>query len=176
MSKLRLARLNRAHRASVRDVRHRRVQIRQQEESVSEMNLIGEPSSMTSNRRRYLQSRFCRRQASYLWSEKRIIKPVLLPIKFGDGKQVIAVRPITTRTHHYVVAINSTPDWFERGQKETLHDQMDAIYEEIGERFGDITGWYLGDDQREAHLGKCDPFKEWPAICLDIGTEWWRLN
>jgi len=137
------------------------------------MSTIGKAIQMSRNRVRYLRQRYCRRQANYLWSQKRIIKPVLLPIQFGDGRQIIAVRQITTRTHHYVIAINSKPDWFTRECKDTLHDQMDAIYAEIEEQFGDITGWHTGD---EPERGKCDPFKEWPAICLDIGCEWWRLN
>lgn len=127
---------------------------------------------MAANRIKYLRSRHCRRQANYLWGRKRIIKPVLLPVQFGDGRQIIALRPITTRTHHYVIAVNSSPNWFNRETKETLHDQMDDIYAEIEDKFGNITRWYIGDDPER---GLCDPFKEWPAICLDIGCEWWNL-
>lgn len=126
---------------------------------------------MSHNRSAYIRRVYCRRQANYLWGQKRIIKPVLLPIQFGDGRQLIALRPITTRTHHYVVAVNSVPDWFERGTP-LLHDHLDAIYQEIKEQFGDVTAWHMGD---EPERGECDPFKEWPAICLDIGCEWWGL-
>lgn len=108
---------------------------------------------------------YCMRQASYLWGRKRIIKPVLLPVQFGDGKQIIAIRPIATRTHHYVVAIHSTPDLDDRDGW-TLHDDLDAIYDEIISHFGKCC--CEDDDQH-------DPFKAWPAICLEVGCEWWQL-
>jgi hypothetical protein len=128
---------------------------------------IGSPAPMSAGRIAYLRRRYCRRQANYLWGQKRIVKPVLLPVQFGDGKQIIALRPICTRTHHYVVAINSTPNWFGRDCPDTLHDELDAIYESLGERFGECSSENDPPD---------DAFKEWPALCLDGGTEWWNLT
>lgn len=53
--------------------------------------------------RRRLLDQFCRRQASYLWAQKRIITPVLVHARWGDGLQAVQLRPIITRTWHYVV-------------------------------------------------------------------------
>jgi hypothetical protein len=128
-------------------------------------------TKLSPNRKRRLQAKFCRRQTNELWGKKRFVKPVLLPVQFGDGKQIIALRSLTTRRDHYVIAINSTPDLHKVGF--TLHDDLSAIYAEIQTYFGDCTQEYVDPEDGKKPI---NPFKAWPAICLDSGCEWWQLQ
>lgn len=126
----------------------------------------------------YMKRKWCRRHTGTLWGRRRWVKPVLVPKIFGDGKVVIALRPIATRLHHYVVAIDST--WnldnhcnfdLKPGQapQPELHDHLDEIYDAIIDHFGEVD-----TDEDGERTG--DSFKQWPAIDLSIGCEWTQLN
>lgn len=111
-----------------------------------------------------LERAFCREQESYLWAQRRIVKPVLLPVVYGDGRQIVAVRPINTRLSHYVVAVDSSIT-LPHG---TMHDLIDHIYEDLEDEFGMCI--HCIDEDEEI-----DPFAEWPAPCIEGGSEWWLL-
>lgn len=123
---------------------------------------------MSPQRKGRLRSVYCRRQASYLWGDRRIITPELLPVEFGDGRQLIAVRPLNPRRSHYVVAVDSSL----RVWAGDIHDVIDQVYEELETYFG-----HCGCEECYSE-GKPWPitFKQWPIPCFNLGTEWWRLG
>lgn len=110
-----------------------------------------------------------KRQASLLWTTKRIITPVLLPFVFGDGKLIMAVRPIITRREYFVVAVSST-----LSRAAHLHDLIDDIYEVHEEHFGSCQCVECGGEV-ETHNNGQIRFDQWPVICLNGGCEWWEL-
>lgn len=130
---------------------------------------------MSQRRQRELIQRFCQRQASYMWGERRMITPVLLPIVWGDGRKLIALRPIVTRQSHYVIAGDSRWTISDRhGRYATFREHLkNGIYDEIEDRWGickcpDCTG----EEDREPDL----VFKQWPTPCLSGGCEWWQIH
>lgn len=139
--------------------------------------------TMPARRQRELRQRFCQRQASYLWGDKRIITPVLIPVIWGDGRKIIALRPIVTRQSHYVIAGDSSWTISDRhGQYATFREHLkDGIYDEIEELFGECgcadCGYFENREEREAAAGIVDlVFKQWPTPCLSGGCEWWQLH
>ncbi len=130
---------------------------------------------MHGNMANRLRREFCGEQQSYLWGEKRMVVPQLLPVVFGDGKQIIAIRPIVTRLSHYVVAVDSSwtlnVPW--RPWKATIRDHLPKIYEELENWFGMCKCEECRDLDEESV--DC-PHKCWPRPCFQIGTEWWGLR
>lgn len=125
---------------------------------------------LPGNRANRLRRRYCRKQASWLWGQKRIVTPVLVPCQFGNGRRVIALRPISTRLSHYVVAID---DGWDLNADDGLRSHLDEIYEEIEDAFGHCgCEECVEDGERPSGL----PFDDWPAPCLNLGTEWWELG
>lgn len=116
-----------------------------------------------------LTAQFCKRQASNLWGKKRIIQPQLLPFVWGDGKRIVAIRPIITRTHHFVVAVDSSIV-----HERDVHDIIDDIYEVHEEWFGRCECVECGGDE-DTHDDGDIRFKQWPVICTNGGCEWWFL-
>ena len=127
-----------------------------------------EVRKMHGNTRRRLKSAFCRREVVHLWGERRgIVRHALLPCVWGDGRQIIAYRPINTRLGHFVIAGDSS--WrLDRGD---LHDYADEIMRLIEEHFGECGC----DECRDG--GKPWPhiFKQWPTPCFSGGSEWWKI-
>jgi hypothetical protein len=115
-----------------------------------------------------IRRKHCRRQRSILWIKVRIVTPELLPIVYGDGKQIIALRPIITRREHVVLAVDSSID-LEHG----LNDYIDQIYQDHSEFFGQCCcAECVGDDD----LSTDDLFKQFPMMCFSHGSEWWQLE
>lgn len=124
---------------------------------------------MSTYMQRKLTEKHCRRQASYLWGKKRFVTPQLLPFAWGNGRLVLAVRPIITRRSHFVVAIDSL---FER--ELDVHDLIDDIYEVHEDYFGPCRCVECGGDKEEHDDGDIR-FRQWPVICTNGGCEWWFL-
>lgn len=117
--------------------------------------------------------KYCRRQLSILWTERRIIVPELVPVIWGDGQQVIAVRPINTRREHYIVAIDSGI----RVESGDVHEIIDNVKEIIEELFGmcqcvECGGEEIPNDPR-GWKDLARTFKQWPTPCFNGGCEWW---
>lgn len=128
-------------------------------------------SRMQCNRVNHLERSHCQRQASYLWGQKRIVKPELVPFEFGNGKRLIAIRPIATRRAHYVVAIDDSWDLNDDGG---LREYLDQIYETIEDHFGRCWCESCAEPEDGERLPETG-HECWPAICLEVGTEWWPL-
>jgi hypothetical protein len=130
---------------------------------------------MSKRMQEQIRKQFCRRQASYLWGKKRILTPELLPFVFGDGKQVLAVRPIRTRREHFVVLIDSSVKVYSGG----VHDIIDDIYELHMNTFGCCSCQDCGgepiDDDDDCDKENAMLFSQWPIICRNTGCEWWLL-
>lgn len=122
-------------------------------------------SPLPDDRKDALTKRFCRKQADYLWGQKRFVTPVLLPKQWGDGLQLIALRPIILRMAWYVIAIDSSMD-IGSGWRDLLDEE---IYEELEDHFGRVTP----EDQKEEGF---DCHAAWPAVNHDCGHEWWQIS
>ena len=121
---------------------------------------------MSRNIAAYLTRRFCRRKMNVVWGQRRgIVTPVLLPIAFGDGRQIIGLRPIMLRKSWYIIAIDSTMEV--GGNADDFRDLLDErIYPELEDRFSLAS---RPDDEDEDY----DFFAEWPAVQHECGHEWW---
>lgn len=133
------------------------------------MATLIEPRRMHGNTLRHLTGKHGRRQAVYLWGDRRgIVRHYVIPWVWGDGRQIIAYRPIETRLGHYVLAGDSS--WqLDRGD---LHEHTDEIMDLVEDSFG-CCGC---DECRED--GKSWPylFKQWPTPCFNGGSEWWTIE
>lgn len=138
---------------------------------MSEVAFASRP--MGKRRQAELRAKYCKRQASILWTKKRFITPELLPFVFGDGKLILAVRPIITRREHFIVAISST--FGKRDIGRSVHDIIDDIYEVHEEHFGPCGCVECGGDEADHNDGQIR-FDQWPVICLNGGCEWWELK
>lgn len=102
--------------------------------------------------------------------------PVLVPVVYGDGLQVLAMRPIITRRSHYVIAIDSNI----RVHAGDVHEITDSIYETLDELFGNCGCSECGGDPIPNDTGGWKEnaliFKQWPTPCLNGGTEWWPVR
>lgn len=125
------------------------------------------------NRANRLRARYCGRQASWLWGRKRIVTPELVPWQFGNGRRVIAIRPIATRRSHYVVAVDDRWDLNADGG---LREHLDEIYRAIEDWFGRCRCEECQDDSEAGGQPATSPHGCWPAPCLSGGTEWWALG
>ena len=132
-----------------------------------QQQIVHRPMSKYMQRR--LTDKHCRRQASYLWGQKRFVQPRLLPFVWGDGKRIVAIRPIITRTHHFVVAVDSSI-----AHERDVHDIIDDIYEVHQEHFGSCECYECGGDDIDSD-DVAIRFKQWPVICTNGGCEWWFL-
>lgn len=128
---------------------------------------------MRPNRIRRLERRFCHKTLNILYRAPRgVVRPLLLPVQWGDGRQIIGLRPIIIRMSWYVVAIDSrmeigrpTHGFEEDAAFRDLLD--DDIYEEIEDYFG-----YVHSD--EADEEGFDAFAAWPRLNHSGGHEWWQ--
>lgn len=125
------------------------------------------------NRANCLRARYCRKQASWLWGQKRIITPELVPWRFGNGRLVIAIRPIATRRSHYVVAVDDRWDLNADGG---LREHLAEIYGAIEDWFGHCWCEACLDDPDKGEQAAMSPHSCWPAPCFNTGTEWWELG
>jgi hypothetical protein len=122
--------------------------------------------TMSARMRKRWERKYCTERDSYLWGQKRLVTPVLIPVVFGDGKQALAIRPIATRLSHYVLAIDSTIKVEGGG----VHDFIDQFYDAIEGRFGSCCC-----ENCNGEFENVEVFEEWPIPCLNTGSEWWRL-
>lgn len=123
-------------------------------------------SPLPESKKDALTKRFCRKQADYLWGQKRFVVPVLLPKQWGDGCQIVALRPIILRKAWYVIAIDSSMDLGSDEWRDLLDEE---IYEELEYHFGRVTP----EDEEEEGF---DCHAAWPAVNHDTGHEWWHLS
>lgn len=110
------------------------------------------------------QARLTKRHYVRFWGRKRMCRPVFVPAALGDGGKLLAVGPLNTRPHYYLIRVDSS--WAESNWHEspTIGDNIDEICEAIEEYVGT---WRWEDDRgRERH----DP---WPAFDDDAGVLWW---
>jgi hypothetical protein len=122
---------------------------------------------MSPRMQKRLREQFCKRHASVLWTKKRFIIPEVLPFVWGNGKLIVAVRPIITRKEHFIVAVDSS--W-----QNDMHDLIDDIYDVHEDYFGPCRCVECGGDEEEHEDGDIR-FKQWPVICTNGGCEWWFL-
>jgi hypothetical protein len=102
---------------------------------------------------------------------KRIITPLLLPLEFGDGRQVIAIEPVVTGLSHYVVAV----DWaWHLNNRDGLRAYLSYIYGELEAYFGacECEECREGEDRQWIE----SPHDGWPRPCFQIGTRWWQME
>lgn len=123
-------------------------------------------SPLPDDRKDALAKRFCRKQADYLWGQKRLVTPVLLPTQWGDGCQIIALRPIILRMAWYVISIDSSMDLGSDEWRDLLDEE---IYDELEDRFGRVTPEDDAEDDFDCHA-------VWPAVNRDSGHEWWQIS
>lgn len=99
-----------------------------------------------------------------LWGEDRIVTPKVLPGHFGDGRRMIRLCPTATRCEHYIVQIDSSWRLSNTGTGPSLRGHIHAIYQAIGDYFGewDEDG---NDDDGEEYPG-------WPVLNTSLGCEW----
>lgn len=104
-----------------------------------------------------------------------VIVPELIPIVFGDGKQIIAIQPIQTGRHYYVLAVDSEWSLTEPTPYDSkIRGHLDAIYDEIRDWFG-YCNCHACDEDTVVDGPGDDPEQYWPAPCLDVGSYWWPL-
>lgn len=77
--------------------------------------------------------------------------------KFGRGDLLLALYPIQHRPKYYLVWVDAK--WME---DETLVDELDAIYEEIGEEFGSHS--------------RDDGHYQWPMEDFTDGSSWHKAD
>ena len=115
-----------------------------------------------------VKQRFCRKQADRLWGQLRFVTPVFVPWQWGNGRQVIGLRPIIVRRAWYVLLIDSTTEIGRPNNQfdddEAFRDLLDSsIYETLEDEFG------IADAEQ-------DVFAEWPAVNHECGHEWFWLG
>ena len=120
----------------------------------------------------FLEKKYCKRQASFLWGRKRIVKPELLTISFGDGNKIIALRSINTRRDHYVVALDSRTGICGEDAEIDIFDYIDDIYEALEDEFGRCACMSCSGEDDGDETGH----DSWPSPCLNGGSEWWGLS
>lgn len=133
---------------------------------------------ISKRRQQRIRKRHCQEQDDYLWGQKRRVTPVLLPIQFGDGKQLVGLRPLSTRLHWYVIAIDSSIKDLDGDDFRDLVDQQ--LYVEIEEQFGrcHCESCFSEEDDHDGVLTEDDrdPFESWPAPCWQYGCHWWEID
>lgn len=98
------------------------------------------------------------------WGYERAVTPSLCAKVFGDGLQLLALQPLDTRPHYYVIRIDSA--WALDGEEgDEFRAHLDEIKDALCEQFG--------DDGHECFTEE-DP-AEWPVCHLESGCHWWRL-
>ena len=139
-----------------------------------------QPRPMHGNMRRWMEAKFCsRREAVYgPWFSKRIVgrvKHTYLPWVWGDGRQIIGIRPVATSLGCYMIAGDSS---WHLNNDDGLRAYLDDIYTLLEEQFGechceDCDSEYADEFGPEKY-GPYDIFREWPTPCFSVGTRWFR--
>lgn len=121
-----------------------------------------------------LKRRFCKRQIDQLYGQRRFVTPELVPFRWGNGRQIIGIRPLILRRSWYVVAIDNrmqigrpTGCFDEDDEFRELLD--DSIYPEIEEYFGRV-------DWDESQTDEFDAHAAWPMVNHEVGHEWFCLG
>lgn len=121
-----------------------------------------------------IKRRFCRRQADYLWGQRRLVTPEFVPWFWGDGHKIVGLRPIIVRRAWYVIAIDSR---MEIGRPSGRFDEDDAFRELLDESIyptlEDHFGMAFADDDEDDPV---DVFAEWPQVNHEVGHEWFYLG
>ncbi len=125
-----------------------------------------ECSDLSEPKRDMLLARFCGKHTAELWGQPFKAEPVLLQKQWGDGCQIVALRPIAVRRSWYVIAIDSL---MELGSDE-WRDLLDSdIYEELEDQFGRVCKEDQENEEFDCHAA-------WPMVNHDYGHEWWWIG
>ena len=108
----------------------------------------------------------CKTYETTFWGSKYTITPALIDQKLGDGKQIIAFQPLSTRPNYYFLFVDSTWDidntsW----NKDRLFDHYDEICLAIEEEYGSHDNDEDGEEPRD-----------FPTLNSDCGAQWWKIE
>lgn len=124
------------------------------------------PRKMDQPTQKRMRKKYCQEQMNVGTFPSRKVKPELLPVQWGDGRQIIALRPVILGQAWYVISIDSG---MEIGGRANLFRDLleDEIYPELEDHFG----LFMNDTDEDIDL-----FAEWPAVNHEGGHEWWLIT
>lgn len=103
------------------------------------------------------------RRKRTLWTQPYMVSPALVKKRFGNGRRLIGLLPIMHRPKYYLLWIDDR--WDINNSKDWL-DQLDLIWDQIGEEFG---------QRRRDDNG--DPMAyHWPEEDSEGGCAWFIAN
>lgn len=126
---------------------------------------------MHGNRSNRLRRDYCHRQARRIDGRRRFVVPLLLPLGFGDGQQLLGLQPVVTGLSNYVVACDSA---WHLNNYDGLRAYLPYVYRELEDYFGACEC----EECRKGEEGHWveSPYDCWPRPCFSMGTRWWSLD
>ncbi len=112
------------------------------------------------------------------WGQESARDPRFVEQALGNGEQLVAIQPLSTRPHYYVIRIDSS--WHLYGCKcpddcpDVIQEHLDEIYEAIEDEYGEKDSVRYSNSQLED--GQEPDSDEWPVLDLDCGTAWFSID
>lgn len=107
-----------------------------------------------------------------LWGQATHFVPHVCSAVFGDGRALLELAALNSRPRYYVIRIDSR--WKLHGESRAPDDALDVldvlddIYDALVADFGHA------DDETDDDTD--DRYREWPAVDLDAGSSWARMD
>lgn len=131
---------------------------------------------MTDRATAKLRDRVERPEWRGLWGQRYRVTPRLITSRFGDGRMLMIVSPISTRPDYFVVRVDSATrdprDPLPGHTRPLIDDIMDAADDEFGSHDPDVHDGSSFPESVDWGLGCTwgEPFREWIAAPRDPCT------
>lgn len=96
------------------------------------------------------------------WGQKCLCKPAFCETALGDGFQLVAITPMATRPHYYLIRVHSSWE-MDNGDVNCMADHLDEIYDALEDYFGPVE--YEADNGEQCEA-------PWPAFEFGCGQSW----
>lgn len=114
------------------------------------------------------------------WGQNYICQPRFVESILGDGRALLALQPLNTRPHYYLIRIDSS--WhldycrvcgISAECPDDLREHLDEIYEAIEDEYGNADSIRY---ENKTHPDEPLVDDSWPVFDDEVGTCWWLVE
>ena len=104
------------------------------------------------------------------WGRRCKVKPKFVRAVLGDGNKLVAITPMQTRPHYYLIRVDSSWGESNYSDGDTICDHLDEIYDAIEDEYG-----YYFDGHSSEYDKSNGEYPGWPVFWQE-GISWYEVD